>query len=158
MNIAMLLDLPTSIVPDQVILRDGEREVTYAELRDGAGRAQAILAELGIGPGDRVGLFGVNSIAAIELLFGALAAGAVAVPMNYRAKETEIRHLSADSGCRVVFADERYASLLEEAKAASVERLILLGEEYEGLRAAVEPAFEVNYEVEDPDLAVLIYT
>jgi acyl-CoA synthetase (AMP-forming)/AMP-acid ligase II len=158
LNIAMLLDLPASIVPDQTILRDGEREVSYADLRDGAGRAQALLVELGVGRGDRVGIFGVNSVAAVELLFGALALGAVAVPMNYRAKEPEIRHLSADSGCRVVFADERYASLLEEAKADTVERLILLGEEYEGLRAGVEPAFEIDFAVEDSDLAVLIYT
>jgi acyl-CoA synthetase (AMP-forming)/AMP-acid ligase II len=158
LNIALLLELPSSIVPDQTILRHRDGGVTYGELRAGTAQATGLLAEMGIGRGDRVGIFAVNSVATIEMIFAVAARGAVAVPMNFRARAPEIAHLTADSGCKLIFADPRYAELLEAARAESVERVVLFGEEYERLKAAAEPSAEISYEVEDSDLAVLIYT
>jgi acyl-CoA synthetase (AMP-forming)/AMP-acid ligase II len=158
LNIALLLDLPSGIVPDQTIVRDDERSLTYAELREGMARTVGLLAELGIGRGDRVGIFAVNSVAAIELLFAIAARGAVAVPMNFRARAPEVAHLTTDSGCKLIFADPRYAELLEGARGDNVERMILLDDEYERLQRQAAPSAEISYEVEDHDLAVLVYT
>lgn len=158
MNIAMLLELPASIAPDQEILRDAAGSTTYADLAEGAGRACAVLDRLGVERGDRVGLFCVNSVEQVELLLAAAARGAVAVPMNFRAKESETAHLLADSEVRVVFADPRYLELIERVRPASLERVVALDEQYRAPRDAVEPAFEVSFEIEDSDVAILIYT
>jgi acyl-CoA synthetase (AMP-forming)/AMP-acid ligase II len=157
-NIAMLLELPASIAPDQAILRDGSRSATYADLVRGAGRACAVLDDLGVGRGDRIGIFAVNSIPLVELLLAAAARGAIAVPMNFRAKENETAHLLADSQARIVFCDPRYVELIERVRPPTVERIVVLGEEYDALRRAAPPAFEVSFEVDDPDVAILIYT
>ena len=66
MNLASLLDLPSMIVPESVVLidttTDGEpATITYEELRSAVSQAAGLLTELGVGPGDRVGLLDVRS-------------------------------------------------------------------------------------------------
>ena len=158
MNIAVLLDLPAMIAPDQVILDDGVTSLTYGELRGGAGAAAGVLTRLGVTAGARVGIFGVNSATSVELLFAASALGAVAVPMNYRASEAEVRHIAQDSGAEVIFADERYAELLANARPASVQRVVLLGREYAELKRESPAEFPSPADVEERGLAVLMYT
>ena len=56
MNLAMLLDLPSMIVPDDIVVIDVDgREVTYLELRQAASQVAGMLRGLGVGEGDRVG-------------------------------------------------------------------------------------------------------
>lgn len=158
MNIALLLDLPATIASEQVVIDDGSVALSYHELREGAGSAAGVLQGLGVTAGARVGIFGVNSIAAVELLFAASALGAVTVPMNYRAGEAEVRHIAEDSGAEIIFADERYAQLLADARPASVRRVVLLGDEYAELKRAAPAEFPASADVDERDLAVLIYT
>ena len=158
MNIAVLLDLPAMIAPEQVILDDGQESLTYRELREGAGGAANVLTRLGVTAGARVGIFGVNSAAAVEILFAASALGAVAVPINYRASEAEVRHIAQDSGAEIIFADERYAQLLANAQPASVQRVVLLGSEYAELKREAHADFPTPADVDERGLAVLMYT
>lgn len=157
MNIALLLDLPAMMAPDDIVIDDGSSAVSYEQLRAGAARAAGVLESLGIARGARVGIFGVNSVAAVELIFACSALGGVSVPINYRASKPEVRHIAQDSGAEVIFADERYAELLAQARPKSVRRVVLLGEAYSALKQQAQetpgPA-----DVEDSDLAVLIYT
>ena len=131
MNLASLLDLPSMIVPDSVALIDataagGCREVTYGELREAVSKTAGLLTELGVGPGDRAGLFATTSAAALEALFAIASVGATAVPMNYRAADEEVTHLLADSGAKVVFAETRYQALIEKCRPASLDQVIYL--------------------------------
>ena len=158
MNIAMLLELPAAVAPEQIAVRDGDREVTYAELHAGASRAAALLDRLGVARGDHVGIFAVNSVPYIEILFATVARGAVPVLMNYRAKAIEARHLVSDSGASVVFCDARYLPLLEEVSPAGLREPIVLQSSYPALTGGLEGALEIDYEVEDASLGVLIYT
>lgn len=158
MNLAMLLDLPANIVPEQAIITSDGTTSSYAELREGAARAAALLDHEGVGPGDRIATFGVNSQPLVEVLFGAAARGITAAPLNYRAREREAAHMLADSGARLVFADSRYREMIERVRPASLERIILLDDDYGDLCAGSAPAFEVSFEVEDDDIAMLIYT
>lgn len=154
----MLLTIPTMIDQDRtslITIAGAERD--YATLRSAAARVTGLLAGLGIGPGDRVGLFATNSIESVEVLFGAAAAGAVVVPMNYRAKSAEVAHLLRDSGTRVVFTEERYRDLIESARPESVECVIVLDGDYP-LRRDESDALDEVVDVGDGDLAVILYT
>ncbi|MFV0526732.1 MAG: class I adenylate-forming enzyme family protein [Acidimicrobiales bacterium] len=161
MNLASLLDLPSMIVPDAVVAidaTDGEgRIITYSELRDGVSAAAGLLTELGVGPGDRVGIFATNSIQALEAIFAVPSVGATLVPMNYRAGDEEVAHLLADSGSKVLFSETRYRDLVERSRPASLETVIYLDEDYEAKRDAAEPNPLVA-DVDDADLAALLYT
>jgi fatty-acyl-CoA synthase len=79
---------------------------SYAELGDRAGGVARSLAALGVRRGDRIGLFLPNGAEFIEVLFGIVLAGAIAVPVNARFTARELRHVVADAGMRVLFADD----------------------------------------------------
>jgi acyl-CoA synthetase (AMP-forming)/AMP-acid ligase II len=161
-NLGSLLDLPSMIVPDSVVLIDttaegGPRTVTYEELRSAVSQAAGLLSSLGIGEGDRVGIFATNSTAFLEALFGASALGATVVPMNYRAADEEVTHLLADSGARVLFSETRYRDLVEGCRPDSLETIIYLDEDYAARRDEADE-WPLMAEVDDDDLAALLYT
>ncbi|MCO8129120.1 AMP-binding protein [Acidimicrobiia bacterium EGI L10123] len=157
MNLAMLLDIPSMIVPDDVALRSDDDTVTYAELRSRVGRVAAALRSSGIGPGDRVAILATNRVAAVEVIFGAAAVGAVAVPMNFRARPNEVEHLLRDSGAKLVVAEARYEEVLRAACPTEGPEAVFIGPDFDRWRSAPEEAAEIH-DVDDGALAVLLYT
>jgi acyl-CoA synthetase (AMP-forming)/AMP-acid ligase II len=164
LNLAMLLDLPAMIVPDEVVLIDttaegGRREVTYGELRENVSKVAGLLTEIGVTPGDRVGVWSTNRTSVIEALFGAAAVGATIVPMNFRAGAEEAAHLLADSGTKVLFTEGRYRELLEGVRPGSLERVVYLDDpsDYDAARDAADENPLVE-DVDDDELAALLYT
>jgi len=157
-NLAMLLAIPAMIDPDRsgLITADGAGR-DYATLRSAAARVTGLLEGLGVRPGDRVAIFATNSIESVEVLYGVAAAGAVAVPVNYRAKSAETAHLLRDCGARVVFTEQRYRDLVESARPESVSSVIVLDEDYQRRRDE-SPARDEIADVGEGDLAVIIYT
>jgi fatty-acyl-CoA synthase len=90
--------------PDRdALVLPGERR-TYGQLEDRARTIARSLAAMGVNRGDRIGLFMPNCPEFIEVLFGTLFAGAVAVPVNARFTARELRHVVRDAGLRVLFA------------------------------------------------------
>ncbi len=132
--------------------------LTYDELLDGARRVTALLKANGVGPGDRVGLVLPNVPPFPVLFFGALAAGAVVVPMNPLLKAREVQYYLEDSGASLVFAWEAMAD--EAGKAAKEVGIDCIPVEADGfleLLAEHEPIDDVA-EREDDDTVVLLYT
>ena len=161
-NLGSLLDLPSMIVPESMVLIDttaagGPREITYEELRGAVSLTAGLLTELGVGSGDRVGLFATNSCAAMEVLFATSSVGATIVPMNYRAADEEVTHLLADSGSKVLFAETRYRELIERCRPDSLENIFYLDDDYVARRDEAEE-FPLVVDVEDDELAALLYT
>ena len=92
------------ITPDKlalVVLETGER-LTYAELELRVQGAAAMLLERGIGVGDRIGIPGENRPEFIELFFGAMKIGAIAVPLSTRATDHEREQIAIDCGMKEV--------------------------------------------------------
>ncbi len=69
---------------EQTALIVAEDEVSYRTLESWTSRFARRLAEAGIGPGDRVGLLGGNSLDWCVAALGILKTGAVLVPLNSR--------------------------------------------------------------------------
>ena len=159
MNLAMLLDLPSMIVPDEIAVVDIDgREVTYGELREKVSQTAGMLAALGVGVGDRVAIFATNRVEFLEVLFGAACLGATSVPCNYRAGVDEARHLLADSGTKVLVAETRYKDLIDQVRPASLEHVLFFDDgSYQAARDAAEPSFDLADPDENP-LATLLYT
>src|SRR4051795_13157198 len=83
---------------------DGDvRRVTFAELASLVRRAAAGCAERGVQPGDRVALWGPNSLEWIVAALGSLAAGAAIVPLNTRFKAEEAAYILDKSGATLTF-------------------------------------------------------
>jgi crotonobetaine/carnitine-CoA ligase len=89
-------------------------KVTAAEVATTANRLANALADLGVGPGDRVAMLIENSAEAMLAWWGAVRLGAIAVPINTAYKGEYLRHQLADSGSRVLFVA---AELVDRAAA-----------------------------------------
>lgn len=130
----MIGDLPDLIAkrarltPDKVAFEDQAtgRTLTYAGLDDRAGRAAALLAERGVGAGDRVAILTRNRIEFFELLFGCAKLGAILVPLNWRMPPAELDGLVADAGpvllCHGAGEAEAAASLSGRLPAIDLDR------------------------------------
>jgi len=116
-NLSSLLDEAAADQPDRPALRMDDLVLTYAQWREAAGRMSTLLTEAGVEPGDRVGIMLPNVPAFPIAFYGALAAGAVVVPMNPLFKSREIGYYLSDSGAKVLLAWHTAAG--EAAKGAT---------------------------------------
>ena len=132
------------------VVCEGNRR-TYAELGTRCRRLAWALRALGLVPGDRVGVIGLNSDRYLELYLGVPAAGLVLVPVNSRLAPAEMRAILADAGVSVLFADADYPG------AADVKQVLTLPGDYEELIAAAGEA-DLGDGVAEDDLAALFYT
>jgi acyl-CoA synthetase (AMP-forming)/AMP-acid ligase II len=85
------------------LIEVGGRALTYEELWDSAARVAGGLRERGIERGDRVANRLGNGIDWVLGFFGTLMAGAVAVPVNTRFKDSEVAYVVEDSGAALTF-------------------------------------------------------
>ena len=82
---------------------------------------------LGVHPGDRVGLVLENSIEWICAYYGIVLAGAIAVPMYYELKSSELEAMVAHTDARVLVASSRVLPKLD-AIMPRLSSLIVVGE------------------------------
>ena len=156
-NLGSLLGRAAADHPGRVALRLDDFTLTYAQLREAAGRMSALLAAHGVQPGDRVGIMLPNVPAFPIAFYGALAADAVVVPMNPLLKSREIAYYLGDSGARVVLAWQAAAG--EAAKGAAdagAEAIAVETPDLAGLLAGDAGLAEPRRR--DEDDAVILYT
>src|SRR6202451_835739 len=157
-NLSSLLDEAAADQPDRPALRMDDLVLTYAQWREAVGRMSTLLASAGIEPGDRVGLMLPNVPAFPIAFYGALAAGAVVVPMNPLLKSREVSYYLGDSGAKVVIA--WHAAAGEAAKGAADAGAQMIAAEtpdLSGLLAGTVAA-PGSSDRGDLDDAVILYT
>lgn len=104
------------------------RRYSYAETMDGASRVATGLAQLGFGPGDRIGLFLPNVPHYVAAYFGILKLGAIVVNFSPLYTVQELAAQVADSGTRALFTLSASALLpnaLSVLDQSQLERLIV---------------------------------
>lgn len=90
------------------------RPFSYAEMADRIRTLAAGLQELGVGAGDRVGLYAPNSPEWGQIYLSILAAGGIVVPLDPQAKYLELRSIIARSQIKYLFcAGNAYDDLTE---------------------------------------------
>lgn len=87
-------------VPDAVAVRDGDDELTYAQLAAAAGHQAALLRELGVRPGDRVLVGLERSVAEIVGLLGVVLAGAAYVGVELNQPRAQLDAILAKAAPR----------------------------------------------------------
>lgn len=117
--------------PERLAAISGDTCLTYPQLLQRASRLASGLREAGVGRSDRVALLVNNRIEWLEIVFGAAAIGATAVPFSTWSKRREIDFLLTDSRARILFVldqfgDQDYsadlAELIPELRTASPGR------------------------------------
>jgi acyl-CoA synthetase (AMP-forming)/AMP-acid ligase II len=89
--------------PDKIAVFDlsraEAREVTYRELEARLDRVASMLTRLGLKLGDRLAMSVGNRVEFVEIMFGAMRAGIVPVPLNTKLAADTIDYVIRDAGC-----------------------------------------------------------
>ncbi|MDH6135466.1 acyl-CoA synthetase (AMP-forming)/AMP-acid ligase II [Kitasatospora sp. MAA4] len=92
------------------------RQVTYAQLHRASNRTAQALRAAGLTPGTRVAYLGRESEHYYDIVLGALKAGVVLVPINWRLTAREIDHVLRDSGARLLFVESRFRAAVDRIR------------------------------------------
>src|SRR5947209_19582022 len=99
-NLGFFFDKTVERLPDKVAIIDlfggRERTSTYRQLDERMDRVAAMLARLGIRPGERVAMLIGNRVEFIEFFFGAMRAGTIPLLLNTRLAAGTLQGLIAD--------------------------------------------------------------
>ncbi len=121
-----LLDQAAKKYPGHTALIYFGTKISYAQLSTLANRFAAGLQKLGIQKGDRVAIALPNIPQYPIAFYGALRAGAVAVPTNPLYTGREMQHQIADSGARIiVMMEEFYPTVRSVRDQTALEHIIL---------------------------------
>jgi long-chain acyl-CoA synthetase len=159
LNLASIVTESAARVPDNVAVRLGDAELSFAELDDRAARLATLLREKGLRQGDRVGVMLPNVLEFPIAYYGVLRAGGVVVPMNVLLKQREIAFYLEDSGARLLLAWHGFAEEAREgaAAAAGVELIEVEPGSFARQLEGREPTPELA-PADEGDSAVILYT
>ncbi|MCD6461114.1 MAG: AMP-binding protein [Thermoplasmata archaeon] len=120
-------------------VHDGFRRLTYGELLEEVDRYALALREIGIQPGDRIGIWLPNSVEWVVAWYGNARVGAVTIPMDTWYKPSEAEYILKHSGAKAVIVADRFGSsdyheMLDQIKPSlpDLEHIIVRGEPWEG--------------------------
>ena len=96
-NLADLFEASVDAFGDREYLVAGDRRLTYGATEARANRLAHHLAAQGVGPGDHVGIYALNSAEWVETAWAVFKLRAVWVNINYRYVEDELRYLFSNA-------------------------------------------------------------
>jgi long-chain acyl-CoA synthetase len=164
LNLATILSESAVRHRDRPAIVMGDLRLTYAQLWAHARQYARVLADHGVGPGDRVALLLPNTPHFPLTYYGALTLGAVVVPVHALLKADEIAYVLKDSGAKVLVCA---APLLGAGAAGAQQAGVTVLSVLDGgdpsltridqlaLTAQPVPAIEPR---EPSDTAVILYT
>ena len=132
----------------------GERTLSFGELLDCSARAAQGLADLGVGPGDRVALWLPNVPAYPILYFACVRLGAIAVAVNTRYRAVEVADIVGRSGAKLLacapgFRRIDFLSILADVDPAALDKLaaiVMVGEQAAAAPPVIERLRKVPYD------------
>ncbi len=146
MRIADGIHASAARAPQSLAVRCGDRELVYGQLDDRVRRvSRAATRDLQLAVGDRVAILAPNCLEYPEIICGLTDVGAIVATLNPRGNAGEVAASCRDSGARAIFVHGSLEKVARDAVAATtgvktVERIIVLGPEYERWLTAVDMA------------------
>jgi long-chain acyl-CoA synthetase len=161
-NLVADIETTAAETPGATALGLPDGALTYDDLWTRTGRFARALADAGVAPGDRVGVYLPNAEAYVTAFLGTLRAGGIVVPMNPQYRAREISHLLADSGAKaIVTLPELVPPVREVQDETDVHTVVAVGDEVEGATGFESFLAETELPVqprENDDVAVQPYT
>lgn len=130
------------------------RDYSYSQFNNEVNKLAHGLINMQIKKGEKVALMMKNSDYFVFVYFALAKVGAIVVPINFRLTAVEMQYILQQSDACLVFCDEEFDELLEEAsKKTDIRAIITVGEpkvpghiSYQAVRTE---------KIEDPDVEVL---
>ena len=108
----------------------GRREMSWKQFEKKANRFANLLLSRGIKKGDKVAILLMNCLEWLPIYFGALKAGALAVPLNYRYTSQEIKYCTTLAEADVLVFGPEFIGRVEEVydRLPGVKHVFYVGE------------------------------
>ncbi len=144
--------------PGKVALREGVRELSYSGLVERVDRVgNGVLQGLDLRPGDHAALMSPNCLEFVEIVLGLASVGVAPAMVNYRSTPQELAFICDDSEARVLFVHAELEELARSAELATVERIVVIGGDYDGWLAEAH-AQRPDSHVAESDVFCIPYT
>jgi 3-oxocholest-4-en-26-oate---CoA ligase len=109
-NLADLFEAAVDAFPHREYLVAEGRRLTYGQMDERANRLAHHLAAQGVGPGDHVGIYALNSAEWVETAWAVFKLRAVWININYRYVEDELRYLFSNADLVALVHQRQFAS------------------------------------------------
>lgn len=116
-----LIENSASRSPHLTAIRDRGTEVTYGRLAEQVSTMARALVTLGVGRGERVGVYLDKRVETVVSMFGSAAAGAVFVPLNSLLKNRQVAYILKDCNVRVLVTSADRLRMLASDLAGCVD-------------------------------------
>jgi len=164
-----LLVLSAQRYPDRIAVEETDGgAITYHALNQLSDRLRDQLINLGVRPGDRVGIYIRKSIDAVASIFGILKVGAAYVPVDPGAPPARNAYIFSDCAVRAVLIENQFVERLsaEFSTQNELPKLFILDGIGSGnyLRSALDrvktdaPTLPVSFKTSQDNLAYILYT
>src|SRR5271155_1294797 len=154
--IKQLLHTPLAQAAHQEIVYRDVRRLTYLELRERIGRLASALEQIGVQPGDSVGVLDWDSNRYLEAFFAIPMMGAVLQTVNVRLSPEQVAYTIDHAGASTLLVNDEFVDLVQSIlpKLSKVRTLVALSDrqapavgqlqfagEYEDLLATASPDY-----------------
>src|ERR1700722_8031416 len=155
-----LLDAPMLHAADQEIVYRDQKRFTYRTLRERIGRLASGLSELGVKPGDTVGVMDWDSHRFLEAFFAIPMMGAVLQTVNVRLSPDQVAYTIEHAGASTLLVNDEFTGLVSDLlpRLPNVKTLIVMSDrerpdtgglnfagEYEALLAPAAPDYGFSH-------------
>jgi acyl-CoA ligase (AMP-forming) (exosortase A-associated) len=167
-----LIERRAQRTPDAAALTHGSSTVAYAALAEQIAGVAAGLLGLGLGRGERVGIYLDKRTEMVAACFGAVAAGGVFVPMNPLLKPEQVGYIARDCNVAVLVTSSDRAALLAPvlAECGELRHAVLVDADVaneasrwphigrHAWRDLLDAPVRAGHRVIDTDIAGILYT
>ena len=170
MALGEVLSLAAERNPDKVYLYHGAHQVTYRQLFDSSLQVASAFRSVGIGHGDRVGVYLPNCREYLLCWMGLSLLGAICVPINTAYRRDEMAYILNNAEAKGIVCHGTLVDIVNEASplCPSLRFCLVVGGDdpplaaYTSFQQAMEDAPSLGYEdlpaVAPTDLSMLVYT
>src|SRR5262245_13437090 len=139
--------------PRQLAIHFQGRKITYAELDASANRLARLLCNSGIGRGDTVAIFAVNSPEYVAAFFGCARIGAALVPINLMFTTDDVDYVLERTRAKALLVEPMFTAKVNRAPALH----FLMNDQFRGSLAA-QSSDPVEQFVDNEDSVLIIFT
>lgn len=160
MNLAYNLERSARFFPDRPVISEGPIEVTYEQFNKKSNSIASSLVQMGVQPGDHVGLCAPNSGEWLAFYFGVLKTGAVAVTLSSLLSSDELKLLVSHSRPKIMFTHDKRLEELNALRSDGFLEKIICDNGDMKIEELVEKgaAYFKTVERDRDDTAAVLYT
>ncbi len=154
--------------PKNIALFDGNKKITYEELKSKIDSFARFMELIGTKRDDKVGILTINSPEFIISFLAANKIGAIAVPINTFLKEEEIVYILNDSKAKLLIASSKFSQNVENLfNQTDIKKIIWEGDyknldekniSFSEILSNITSKREKSFNYHIDDIATIIYT